>query len=437
MNNVATQEQVDSLCQKVHDLTELAKKQQAEHEGNVKKLMEEVLANHPGFTPERKIQFSDNHPTKMEDLMDTMPNELQQSADDMLIMSKILRKSPDQLKSWGGFTRRLGDFKKALDTAAAAGGGDWIPTGFTNQLYEQVRLQAKVMALFPQIVMPTNPYVLPIEIGRITSHKASEQTADTGQTLIPVGDGNSLTGKTTLTAVGHGTRVLVSKDVSEDSIIPLLPYLRSAIIKAMAEGREDASLNGDTASPHEDSDTESGAATLRRKMWLGLRAHAHDNSYTADLGEFTLSTIRTLLRAPMGVYGVNPSDLAIVTGIKGYINLLNLKEVTTVDKYGPGATVLAGELAKVDGIPVIVSEWIREDLNASGVYEAAATKTVLHVVNRNAFVVGVRREATVQLLTELYAASDQDALVTRERVIFKDLFPIATNKSTYLGQNIG
>jgi hypothetical protein len=285
--------------------------------------------------------------------------------------------------------------------------------------------------------MPTTPYVLPIEIGRLTSHKAAEQTADTGQTLIPVADGNNITGKTTLTAVGHGTRVLVSKDVEEDSIIPLLPFLRSRIIQTLAEGREDCSLNGDTAATHEDSDTHSAAATDRRKMWLGLRAHAHDQSYTADLGELTLSNLRLLVRAPMGVYGVNPSDLAIVTGIKGYINLLNLPEVTTVDKYGAQATVLSGELAKVDGIPVIVSEWVREDLNASGVYEASATRTVLHIVNRNGFAVGVRRDATVQLLTELYAASDQDALVTRERVIFKDIYPIASSKSTYMGQNVG
>ena len=139
----------------------------------------------------------------------------------------------------------------------------------------------------------------------------------------------------------------------------------------------------------------------------------------------------------MGKYGVNPANLAIITGIKGYINLLNLKEVTTVDKYGAGATVLAGELAKVDGIPVIVSEWVREDLTAAGIYGSGQTKTVLHFVYRDAYAVGVRRESSIQLLVEKYADSDQDALITRERVTFAPIHPIASNKTTYMGYNIG
>lgn len=430
----ATKEQVEELCKKVHDLTELAQKKSAEHEGEVKALVEEVLKNHPGFTPQRKMEFADNQPTKLEEIIDSLPVDLQKQADDLFIVSAITRRKPNQLKGWNGFTRKLGEFKKALDTATAHQGTEWVPTGFTNQLFELVRLENKVMALFPQITMPTNPYNLPIQIGRLTSFKHAEQTADTSQTTIPVGDTADLTDKTTLTAVGHAVQVLCSKDVEEDSIIPMLPFLRSQIVSTLAEGREDCTLNGDTQTTHEDTDQT--GATNRRKMWLGLRRMANANSYSADMSEFTLSNIRLLLRAPMGKYGVNPSSLAIVTGVKGYLNLINLKEVTTVDKYGPGATVLAGELAKVDGIPVIVSEWVREDLGSAGIYAATSSKTVLHVVNRNAFAVGVRRESSIQLLIEKYADSDQDALITRERVTFAPIYPIASNKTTYMGYNI-
>ncbi len=431
----ATKEQVEELCKKVHDLTELAAKKSADNQDEVKRLVEDVLKNHPGFTPARKLEFANNQPTKLEEIIDSMPVELQKEADDLFIVSAITKKKPNQLKAWNGFTRKLGDFKKALDTATQYQGADWVPTGFSNQLFELVRLENKVMALFPQINMPTNPYVLPIQIGRLTSFKHAEQTADTSQTLIPVGDVNNITDKTTLTAVGHAVQVLCSKDVEEDSIVPMLPFLRSQIVSTLAEGREDCTLNGDTNGSHEDTDIS--ASNSRRKMWLGLRAHAHDQSYTGDLGEFTLSNTRLLLRKPMGKYGVNPSKLAYVTGISGYINLLNLKEVTTVDKYGAGATVLAGELAKLDGIPIIVSEWVREDLDATGLYVSGGTKTVLHLVYRDAFAVGVRRESSIQLLVEKYADSDQDALITRERVCFVPIYPIASNKTTYCGVNIG
>jgi hypothetical protein len=205
-------------------------------------------------------------------------------------------------------------------------------------------------------------------------------------------------------------------------------------VKSLAEGREDAILNGDIVSgTHEDSDISS--ATSRRKLWTGLRALAHDNSLTADLGSLSITTIRGG-RALMGRYGIKPSDVVWIVGMAGFMQMVNIPELTTVDKYGNNATILTGELAKLDGSPVIVSEWVREDLNASGVYAAASTKTVAYLVNRKGFVTGVRREANVQLLVEKYAEFDQDALKVRERVTFAPVYALASNKTLMLGQNI-
>jgi HK97 family phage major capsid protein len=282
--------------------------------------------------------------------------------------------------------------------------------------------------------MPTNPYELPITVGRATSYKHTEQTAATGQTKLPDAyAANEPTGKATLSAQGHGCSKLMSKDVEEDSIIPILPFVQRDIVRGLAEGREDAILNGDTAGTHEDSDTTSAAD--RRKLWLGLRAEANDQSNTTDLGTLSLANLR-VMRGAMGKYGVRPADLAFITSVAGYIKLLGLTEVTTVDKYGSQATVLTGELAKVDGIPVIVSEWARADLNASGVHDGATEdNTVIYLVNRSSYLIGERRRPNVQLLKELYAESDQDALVVRERVAFKKLFAAAED-TMHLGYNV-
>jgi len=178
------------------------------------------------------------------------------------------------------------------------------------------------------------------------------------------------------------------------------------------------------------------SASDRRKLWLGLRAMAHDQSYTQDLSTFNITNLRAM-RSAMGKYGVRPGDLAWITSISGFLaDLIDLPEVRTVDKYGVNATILTGELAKLDGIPVIISEWARENLNAAGVYDGVTTnKTTLSLVNRNAFVMGERRKGSVQLLKELYAESDQDALIVRERVTFDPLFPIDSNESLQLGYN--
>lgn len=436
---MATKEELENLSKQVADLASLAKKQNDDLNVQVAAMVKDALANHPGFTPERKIEFPVNSTSKMDrawrekEIMSKMPKDLTEKSDDILLLSKLMRTAPQNLKSWSGFQQSLGDFKKALDTAASGGGAEWIPTDFSTTFYEMVRLDTRVASLFPMISMPTNPFKLPVEIGRISTYKQAEQTADTGQDKIPVGDGSSITDNTTLTAVAQAGRVLTSKELEEDSIIPILPFIRQALVRSLAEGREDCIVNGDTAGSHEDTDIT--LATDRRKMYLGLRAMANDQTYKSDLATFNIGNIRGL-RGSMGKYGVNPNRLAIVCGVKGYMKLLSLAEVITLDKYGNNATILNGELAKLDGMPVVVSEWVRENLDATGIYNVAGTKTVLHLVNRDSFIIGEKRPITTQLLSELYAESGQDALVATERHVFSPIYAIASNKSTWMGYNI-
>lgn len=440
MSAVATKEEIDGLIKTVKDASEALKSAQSDMKASIEKQVEavlkDVLARHPGVVePVRKMEFPADAKGTPEEFLSTIPEEAQKGLDDCFILSKVLQRPVQSLKSWSKWTAKHSEFKKALDTAASGGGSEWIPTGFTNRLWELVRVQGVVAGLFTVIPMPTNPYKLPIQIGRLTSWKHAEQTGDTGQTKIPVSDTASLTSSQTLTAVGHGVRVLVSKDLEEDSIIPMLPFLQQQVVLALAEGREDAIINGDVQSTHQDSDVTDSAD--RRKMWDGLRRIALANSYSQDLATLTIDNLR-LNRSGMGRYGVNPGDLAQICDLRSYIKLLSMDVVTTLEKFGPNATILKGQLGAVDGSPVIVTEWARNNLNASGVYDGTTTsKGGILTVNRNGYVIGERRVASVQLLKELYAESDQDALVVRERLVFKDTYPVASNATVYFGYNVG
>ena len=435
---------LDDVIKSVKEATEAIRNAQADNQASVEKMVQDtiksVLHNHPGFTPQRTIKFEGALPTEQSELLEQCPAEVQNGMDKIYLLSKMLNKHPKQLKSWSPFKRMFdsnaGEFRKALDSTTAGGGDEWVPTELSPSLQAKVRLQLKVAALFAQIQMPSNPYELPVELGNIASYKQAENTGDTGQTIIPVGDTASLTGKTTLTAVPHATRVLMSKEVTEDSIIPILPHIQSKIILALAQGREDAILNGDTAGSHEDTDVSS--ADSRRKLFLGLRAMCNDQSYTTDLATLTFSNLLEM-RSEMGVYGANPSDLAIITSISGYIKLIKGlgDEVNTLDKLGPNAVILSGQLASVGGVPVIVSEYVRTDLSSAGIYGSGETKTAIYCVNRNAFAVGERSRPTSQLLQELYAVYNQNALIATERIDFQPLFPISSNHSVELGINVG
>lgn len=443
-----TTQEMESMLTTVKSATDAIKAaqetQSAGEQERVKKMVEEtlksVLRNHPGVTHQRSIQFNDDKLfSPDQDLLTQVPKEVQDEMDKVYIMSQILNVHPKGLKRYGHYRKlfeaRANDVMKALDSTTAGGVDEWVPTEMTPSLVEKIRLQLKVAALFGVIPMSSNPYQLPVEVGNIMSFGVDEVTADTGGTEIPVGDTTNLSERTTFTAKGHKTRVLTSKEATEDSIVPLLPYIQNRIVLALAQGREDLILNGDTASPHEDTDTTS--ATSRRKKWLGLRAMANDQSFVTDLATLTFSNVLGM-RGNMGVYGVNPADLAIVTSIAGFIKMLKeITETTTVDKFGPNAVILSGQLASLAGVPVIVSEYVRTDLNASAVYEALATKTAIYLVNRNAFAIGEKRRPTTQFLTERYAEMDQNALIATERIDFQPLFPIASNHAIELGRNVG
>jgi HK97 family phage major capsid protein len=142
----------------------------------------------------------------------------------------------------------------------------------------------------------------------------------------------------------------------------------------------------------------------------------------------------------MGKYGVNPTKLALIVGISGYIQLLGVKDssgnpmVTTIDKYGPNATIVTGELAKFDGMPVIVSEYIQENLNATGVYDGTTTtKTIMLMVYRDACIIGDRRSFTLK--TDEDIETDQTLLVATQRMDFQPRL-VTTEKFIGLGYNL-
>ena len=181
-------------------------------------------------------------------------------------------------------------------------------------------------------------------------------------------------------------------------------------------------LNGDTTNPHQDSDVDT--ATHRGRGLIGLRKMIQAAA-SIDGATFDLERLRTM-RANMAKHGVAPSKLAFITSVAGYMRMLGLAEVVSLDKFGPNATVFNGQLGSLDGIPVIVSEECRQDLNASGVYDATTTTNTLIVcANRSDFLVGTRREPTVKLWVD--PRYDQDQLILTYRKDFKNTISYTAN----------
>lgn len=378
----------------------------------------------------------------------SLPAEVQKEVDGIYLMGKMLKTNPKNLKSFKRLLDGSGEFKKAMDTLTASEGLEWVPTGFSPELIAEVTQLAGISQLHRHIAMPTSPYKLPYQAGRATAKKVSEQTASTGQTKVTPSAAAGLTGNTVLTAVGIQAELLASKNLEEDAIVAIMPFMREELIMSLVRGVESASINGDTTATHQDADLEAAGSDVPETAFLGYRKLALANGYTVDMGAagnaFNIESIRKI-RAKLGKYGINPKDLAIVVSLSVFFKLLSLKNaagqdvVTTLEKAGPQATILTGQLGFLDGSPVLVSEFMKENLNATGVNGAVSADNItssIVYVHRPSMVYGDRRDTTVQVLSELYAESDQDAILVTMRQDFQPIRAIASNPAVAVGYNV-
>ncbi len=407
-----------------------------------------TIKSEPGLSPARRIAagFGDEH-FKRQELIAALPRDVQKEIDGCVIASALTRKPIQRLKMWNRLVEESGELKKALDSTTAGEGDEWVPTSLSPNLVAEVTQLGGVEQMHPHLAMPTNPYDVPLQTSRLTTYAVSEQTADSGQTAGTKSSGASISNKLTLTAAGLQTEVLASKNVQEDSLVPIMPFLRGEVIMSLVRGIEEACINGDTTSTHMDTDVEAAGSDDRRTVWKGYRKHALEQAYSVDFaGAGNGFDYETWLkvRAQLGKYGINPNDLFWLSSLNVYFKALSLKDsagnsvVVGIDKM-PNPTNITGVLGFMAGSPILVSEFMRDDLNASGVNGAVSADNVkgaIACVQKSGFVFGDRRDATLQVLGELYAEYQQDALLVTMRKAFAPMRPIASNKAVALGYNI-
>jgi HK97 family phage major capsid protein len=378
----------------------------------------------------------------------------QEVLDRTYILCQITGKPAAEL---GYFRREVAKnsiLKKTLDLANIA---NWQPSVFSQRMIEKVRLQLKVAALHQRIPMPADPYKFPVEGTDAVAYTVSEQAGVDAELTAGnrVTAGLTLSGATniTLTSKKIGTRVVTSKEVEEDSFVPILGYIEDKIALSMAEAQENICINGDTTTAL-DSGGGGYVTNDQRSAWHGYRKLIALKSGNSPNPKVTAGTSSALdisdlrqVRANMGKYAINPKDVVAITGPQGYIKVLGLaagtneSPVQTIDKYGPQATIVTGELAKVDGVPLIVSEFVgpgnplsgAENLNVSGIFDGTTTDfTEILYVRPSSLVFGDRRAATLK--SKEVIETDQDVLVILQRLTFVPLYGTAVN---YVGAVVG
>ena len=134
-----------------------------------------------------------------------------------------------------------------MDTLTASEGLEWIPTEFSGQLYDIVTISLKVAALFPSITIPTPVFKLPVattdDIAFLVPENITDAFLNDANKMPTITPG---TGNVTLTAKKLGALTVFSEEVNEDSIIAIVPFLRSN-----SEPRSRTRSNGDPRRRHD------------------------------------------------------------------------------------------------------------------------------------------------------------------------------------------
>jgi HK97 family phage major capsid protein len=297
---------------------------------------------------------------------------------------------------------------------------------------QEFELDLGLQARFREIKMPSSPYDLPVVKDVLKAQKVAEGGAAVAREFG--------TDKLRFTASKIEAHHIIPEELNEDSAPDFLAIARQECVQAHARAVESAILNGDNDGTHPDSDTQAGSALLAEKLWKGLRASALANSAnggTKNVAGALSSSVLLQMRAQMKKFGVNPADLVWVVGPAVYAQLMGLTEILTVDKAGPlASTILKGSLAAIFGVPVVVSQHMREDLNASGVYDGTTTtKGGILLVNASRFYVGMRRAPQLRIIQDL-PNYDRYLMAAYQRLDFQGHSQGASEASVCYGYNI-
>lgn len=324
-----------------------------------------------------------------------------------------------------------------MHTTQVGFGAEWIPDLWSNQLWETVRFENRILSLMDVIDMPQDDYVLPVEDQDPTVYRVAETTDDSqfDPAQSPVTMSKIGTDNVTLHAEKLGIRAGFSAEQDEDSIIRVLPHFRKKLLRAMEDAIEYDILHADNTIAGNPSGNINryDAATLvtDQDHWLlGFDGIAHlplveDTSLLVNQGGAApdLAMMRALRRRLAPVFQARLDDLVYVVEPVTGTALIDIDEVLTVDKFGAQATVKTGQLGALDSIPIVVSGQFLQSDNVDGkISDTAANNTFGRVLlfHKPSWRVGFRRRVKLEVVRFPLADASQLVAFCRLAMVRKD-----------------
>lgn len=318
----------------------------------------------------------------------------------------------------GVFDTRMGDRMKAVLSDAN------LYEAFSTNIYHEMQQQLVVAPMFRRIEINTRDFRIPVAdedqsdfVAQFPSGSFNAGPSDT--TTVPT------TRQATIGAVNIQPKKFmvathIAKDEEEDTIIPLVDFLRQAATRRLARGMDKAILRGDGSITSDFSTSNAlASAGVYASVVKGLVELANSASLLTKTG--TTATKATpaniaAARLLLGKYGLALGEnLAYITSVEGYNNLVTNTDFQTVDKFGSQATYLTGSVGAVYGIPIYISEFMDS--------ASAADSNLGVMVYKPGFVIGERRAMEIE--SEYLPQQQVTAMYLSTRMDFKALTTVS------------
>lgn len=313
------------------------------------------------------------------------------------LLEKCYRQEPSKVRPPSKDMQDI--VQKALTATGVATGDEYVPTGMAAQLWTDFFLQSRVVPTIGTVPMPTDPFDFPLGWGSVTWRKGTQNTATT------VSD--PATAKSVMTSTEQVAEVNWAYDLDEDAVIAVLPTLREELSRSGGEAIDNFTMNADSTDAGTGNINLDDANPPDDSYYLSLGQdgirHLYIVDNTAQSADINAALTDALWRAgiaKLGKYGVDPTRLVAFADPETYLNnILALTNVVTVDKYGPQATVLTGELLKYQGIPVVPTSSIleAEDDGKQSTTAANNDEGQIAMLHRDMWKVGFRRQLLIEV----------------------------------------
>lgn len=299
--------------------------------------------------------------------------------------------TPAMLMETPAYKDRLAPMLKAYNVTDFS---NWIPTVNARFYFEEYEIPFMLADQFDQMPMDSSTIEVPGDIGHLEGHEETDSATFGAQSTTQT--------NYAVTARNNVVHAQITEDLLSDSSPKYIDKLRKDVVAGIARAFEKAIINGDTTgaprgASHQDSDVAALALNATfQKAFDGLRKKAFANEVALGStqqivyghggdspSKAMFAKLLTMMSKMASVKGnliwVIPSSVehAIVTGA--------IPELFTAFAFGGIASNVTGQVPPIFGVKCVTSQYVREDLNAAGVYAAASNLTHVNLVNKTRF----------------------------------------------------